>query len=116
MFKRFILWDFKRGSWQYDVMVGVILIFIFLTPREFFRDGPRLPPPQGIAMMPSENGMYSFFVDPGVLKDVSEHERWAKLTELLRKSTSNPRLTITRLEPFLDQDGELQGFMVIAHH
>ena len=25
MLKRFILWDFPRGSWQYDVMVGIIL-------------------------------------------------------------------------------------------
>ena len=33
MLKRFILWDFPRASWQYDVIVAVILAFIFLTPR-----------------------------------------------------------------------------------
>ena len=38
MLKRFILWDYPRASWQYDVMVGIILAFIFLTPREWFRD------------------------------------------------------------------------------
>jgi hypothetical protein len=116
MFKRFILWDYRRGSWQYDVMVGVILAFIFLTPRAFFRDGPRLPQPHGIAVLPSEKGMSSFYVDPGLLQGVAENERIAKLTELLRKSTSNPRLTITRIEPFKDSDGELQGFMAIAQH
>ena len=42
--KRFILWDYPRASWQYDVMVGVILAFIFLTPRSWFRDQPRTPP------------------------------------------------------------------------
>ena len=36
-FKRFILWDYPRASWQYDVMVALILAFIFLTPREVFR-------------------------------------------------------------------------------
>ena len=41
MLKRFILWDFKRGSWQYDVIVGLILAFIFLTPREVFRIGQK---------------------------------------------------------------------------
>jgi hypothetical protein len=114
MLKRFILWDFKRGSWQYDVMVGIILAFIFLTPREAFRDGPRLPKPHGIAMLPSENGAPPFYVDPGLLKGVPENERVAKLTELLRKSTSNPRLTVTRLEPVVDSDGEPLGYMAFA--
>lgn len=114
MIKRFILWDFKRGSWQYDVMVGLILAFIFLTPREVFRDGPRLPTPHGIVMLPSESGMSSFYVDPSLLKDIAENQRVTAMTELLRKSTSNPRLTVTRLEPFKDSDGELQGYMAIA--
>ena len=64
MLKRFILWDFKRGSWQYDVMVGIILLFIFLTPRQWFGDGPRIPQTRGIAMLPAENGGWAFFVDP----------------------------------------------------
>jgi hypothetical protein len=114
MLKRFILWDFKRGSWQYDVMVGLILAFIFLTPREVFRDGPRLPTPHGIAMLPSESGMSSFYVDPGLLKGVPENQREAKLTELLQKSTSNRRLTVTRLEPIVDSDGEAVGYMAYA--
>jgi hypothetical protein len=115
MLKRFILWDFKRGSWQYDVVVGIILAFIFLTPREIFRDGPRLPRPHGIAMLPTESGAAPpFFVDPGVLRGVPENERVARLTELLQTSTSNRRLTITRIEPVLDSEGELQGYMAFA--
>ena len=114
MLKRFILWDFKRGSWQYDVMVGIILAFIFLTPRDRFGDGPRLPQPHGIAMLPSENGGTSFYIDPGLLKGVPENQRVAKLTELLRSSTSNRHLTITRVEPFLDSDGALQAYVAVA--
>ena len=114
MLKRFILWDFKRGSWQYDVMVGIILAFIFLTPRDRFGDGPRLPQPHGIAMLPAENGGMQFFIDPALLKGVGENQRVARLTDLLRSSTSNRRLTVTRVEPFLDSDGELQGYMAVA--
>ena len=33
---RVIFWRFRRGSWQYDIMCGVILLFIFLTPRSVF--------------------------------------------------------------------------------
>ncbi len=32
MLKRFILWDYPRATWQYDVMVGIILVFVMLTP------------------------------------------------------------------------------------
>ena len=51
--KRFLFWDYPRAGWQYDVMVGLILAFIFLTPREWFRDQPRA---NSIVMLPSEHG------------------------------------------------------------
>ncbi len=38
--KGFLLWDYERGSWQYDVMVALILIFVFLTPARWFHDQP----------------------------------------------------------------------------
>ena len=31
--KRFLFWDYPRAGWQYDVMVGLILAFIFITPH-----------------------------------------------------------------------------------
>ena len=38
--KRFLLWSFERGSIQYDVICGLILAFIFLTPSALFNDRP----------------------------------------------------------------------------
>lgn len=37
----FLWWSYPRGSLQYDIMVAIILAFIFLTPRHWFRDQPR---------------------------------------------------------------------------
>src|SRR3982751_6737252 len=34
--KRIILWDYERGSWQYDVLCLLIITFIFLSPRSVF--------------------------------------------------------------------------------
>ena len=31
-----IFWRYSRGSWQYDILCGVILAFIFLTPADVF--------------------------------------------------------------------------------
>ncbi len=33
---RVLFWTYSRGSWQYDVLCGLILCFIFLTPRTVF--------------------------------------------------------------------------------
>ena len=51
--KRFIFWDYPRAGWQYDIMVGLILAFIFLTPRDWFRDQPKA---SSVVMLPSESG------------------------------------------------------------
>ncbi len=31
-----IFWRYSRGSWQYDVLCGLILAFIFFTPADVF--------------------------------------------------------------------------------
>jgi hypothetical protein len=114
MLKRFTLWDYPRGSRPYDVMVGIILAFILLTPRDWFRDQPRIPKASSISMLPSENGSYPFFVDAELLKKIPENQRVAKLTELLQKRTSNRHVKVIRVEPILDSEGELQGYMAFA--
>ncbi|HKW87831.1 MAG TPA: hypothetical protein VJN21_03645 [Candidatus Acidoferrales bacterium] len=48
--KNTIFWSFERGSWPYDVMVVLIVAFVLLSPRAWFRDEPRAngPSPVGI--------------------------------------------------------------------
>ena len=107
MLKRFIFWDFPRASWQYDVMVGVIVAFIFLTPRAWFNDQPRTP--DAIEMGPGQ-----FFVPPKVLSDIPENQWNAKLTHLLQSHRNGRRLVLTHVEPIVDSEGELQGYMAFA--
>lgn len=114
MLKRFILWDYQRGSWQYDVMVGIILLFIFATPRDWFRDQPKLPSASSIALLPSENGSSVFFVDSQFLAGIAENQRVAKLTQVLQTRMSNRRLKVIRVEPIPDSEGALQGYMAFT--
>ncbi len=39
--RRVLFWTYSRGSWQYDIIVLVILVFIFLAPATLF-DGTLL--------------------------------------------------------------------------
>jgi hypothetical protein len=44
--KSFIWWTHERGSRPYDLMVALIILFIFLAPRFIdFRDKPPAPDP-----------------------------------------------------------------------
>ncbi len=114
MLKRFILWDYPRGSRPYDVIVALILAFIFLTPRDWFRDQQRLPSARSIAMLPPEHGSLPFFVDAGVPARIPEEQRIARLTDILRRQTGNRNLTVVRVEPILDSEGELHGYLAFA--
>jgi hypothetical protein len=113
MLKRFILWDYARASWQYDVMVGIILVFIFLTPRDWFRDQPRIPRAASI-VRPAENGGNVLFVDSEVLAGVPDARRLARLRAFLKTQPSTANISVTRVEPILDSEGELQGYMAFV--
>jgi hypothetical protein len=114
MLKRILMWDFPRASWQYDVIVGLILAFIFLTPRERFYDQPRIPHASSITMLPSENGSTPFFIDRQLLDGIAENQRVPRLTDILQRRMSNRRLRVIRVEPILDSEGELQGYLALA--
>jgi hypothetical protein len=114
VFKRFILWDFPRASWQYDVMVGIILGFIFLTPRSWFHDWPRVPNASSIALLPTEKGDSVFFVNSELLAGVSGEQRASRLTGILQVRMNNRHLVVIRVEPVLDSEGELEGYMAFA--
>src|ERR687887_236417 len=105
--KRFILWDYARASWQDDVMVAIILAFVFLTPRDWFRDQPRIPHASNVAMLPSEHGTSVFWIDPGLLSGSPEDQRVPALTQVLRNRTGNKQVVVTRVEPIYDSENQI---------
>ena len=57
----FILWSYERGTIQYDVMVTLILLFVFLSPNWInFSDKPveRNPHPSGVIVTPERRGIH----------------------------------------------------------
>lgn len=102
---RLIFWDFKRTSWQWDIIVTLILAFIFLTPREVFRDQPRAA---SIQMLPAQQG---YLIEPKLLANVPETERPGKATELVNQRFKS-RTIITHVAPVRDDaEGEITGYM-----
>ena len=105
--KRFLLWDYPRASWQYDVIVALILMFIFLAPREIFKDQPSA---STIVRLPSEQGMSVFWVEPELLETVPEPQRGSTVAQML-KSRYGKRESVVRLEPIFGSEQEVKGYM-----
>jgi hypothetical protein len=105
---RFLFWDFPRASWQYDLMVALILGFIFLTPRELFRDRPR---GANITMLPSQQG---FLLEPDLLEKIPADQRASQATQLVR-GRFKTGATVTHVEPVYE-DEELRFYMALTEH
>jgi hypothetical protein len=106
--KRVIFWDFPRASWQYDVIVLAILAFIFLTPRELFRDQPKA---QSIVLLPNETpGVEVFYLEPKLLLETIESERFQRAAQMLERRDGK-KLQLYRLTPIYDTEKDITGFM-----
>ncbi len=106
--KRFLLWDYPRAGWQYDVMVALILAFIFLTPRDIFRDQPR---PSHVVRLPAANGTSMFMVEPELLKGASDADRMQRATSALRSQLGRNEV-LDHIEPIFDSEREIKGYLV----
>jgi len=103
-----LLWDFPRASWQYDVIVAVILLFIFLTPRDWFRDQPRTPQSSAISLLPG-----SYWLEPELLSGIPDDQRASQAASILQ-ARYKKRQTVTQLQPIYNSERELQGFIVFT--
>jgi hypothetical protein len=115
--RRVILWDFPRASWQYDIIVAAIVLFIFLTPREWFHDQPKAPHSHEVALLPDRRGMSVFWLSPALVSQVpqnaSESERLAKVSAILKTETGKAQ-NATRLDAIYNSERELTGYMAVA--
>jgi hypothetical protein len=105
---RFVFWDFARASWQYDIMVGLILAFVFLTPRAVFKDQPKAA---SVVMLPGGDG---FLIEPKLLAGVPEADFLKKATAVVnaRYKTNKP---VTHVEPVFDDEEQIIGYTASIH-
>lgn len=108
MWKRLVFWDFPRASWQYDVVVALILVFIFLTPREVFHDQPKA---SSVVFLSAERGLDRVFIEADLLNELSESDRLKRSQDLIQQRTGKVR-RVVRVEPIRDEtEKEIKGFI-----
>ncbi len=106
-----VFWGFPRGSWQYDVIVGLILVFIFATPSVLFNDRPSQAVVHEVEYPTADARV--FWIDPGALDRADPQGASERLNTLLLNH-SGEDLRIIRTEPARDEVGNVQAYLVFA--
>ena len=122
---RTFFWSYERGTWQYDVAVVAILIFVLLTPRSWFHDQPQvgLPPAseQVKLLAFSDQGHRQVYqVDARVLAPPEQTPALQNdLHNALQRSLPdlrNGRFSITKIDPVRDEQGTVIAYEVEIRH
>ena len=114
---RSLFWAYERGSWQYDVIVLVILAFIFLSPRSWFNDRPTLElsdlrHQQGIMEVGRVNKTARYLLDARLVESLGQKPEDAILVILkqhLRRS-----FTVKSLDAVRDRNQVILGYTVVV--
>src|SRR5262249_6588544 len=63
-------WSYERGTWQYDVAVILILVFVLLTLRNWFHDRPESGGPAApgqVELISKDGNRQTYRVDARIL-------------------------------------------------
>jgi len=115
--RSYIFWTYQRGSFHYDVMVTLILLFLFVSPR--FIDFEEKPVPE-IPMQQSEVLVKAAPLSGGEAQFVYEIRvddlQGAKTDSELRQAILNVvepiagNLTIEKYTPVVDTKGHVVAY------
>ncbi|HVE57061.1 MAG TPA: hypothetical protein VNB22_09545 [Pyrinomonadaceae bacterium] len=91
MIKDIILWKYERASWQWDLLCFLIILFIFLTPKQWFDRKETLATQTSRLIVKAA--------------DFSPNRN--ELEKRVRRETGNPNAEIIKLNERTDAGGEV---------
>jgi len=119
IFLRIFFWSYERGSWQYDLAVIAILVFVLLTPARWFRDQPTRVMPAASAQVEllSELGnIQTYKVDARILTPPEQmpqlQNELHRALQRAQASLQNGRFEITNVEAVRDEQGGVTAYQV----
>jgi hypothetical protein len=119
---RTFFWSYERGTWQYDLAVILILVFVLLTPRGWFRDKPQsgAPVTPGQVQLISQEGNHlKYRVDARILAPPTKLALQNDLHTALQEALPELRkgnFSISNIEPLRDEQGTVIAYQVEVRH
>jgi hypothetical protein len=111
--RSYILWQHERGTLHYDIMVTLILVFVFSSPFWInFNDKPvlRNPHPTGVLVMPDGQGDLIYQIETEAITpgdDRSVHDQLLRIIEPISGAVS-----IVKYEAVPGSRGQVQSYKV----
>jgi len=116
---RIFYWSYERGSWQYDLAVIAILVFVLLTPERWFRDQPTRGMPSASAqveLLSESDNVQSYKVDARILTPPEQmpqlQNELHRALQRAQASLQNGRFEITSVEAIRDEHGGVTAYQV----
>ena len=107
----YILWTYDRGSMHYDVMVTLILAFLFITPYFVnFKDKPveRTPHPTEVVVVPDGGKGFIYQVEASALRDSDDSSVRGSLERIIEPIAGE--VEVQRFERVRDNKGHLIAY------
>jgi hypothetical protein len=109
----YILWSYERGTIQYDVMVTLILLFVFLSPVWInFKDKPveRNPHQTGVTVTPDARGGFVYQIEASAVSAKDRETLHDQLLGIIEPIAGE--VSITKVEPVWDKQGHVLQYKV----
>jgi hypothetical protein len=120
---RTFFWSYDRGTWQYDLAVILILVFVLLTPRNWFQDQPQVGLPavrDQVQLLSAIGNHQTYRVDARILAPPAKTPALENdLHNALQKSLpdlNNGRFSIAKIEAVRDEQGTVIAYQVEIKH
>jgi len=111
--RSYILWQHERGTLHYDIMVTLILIFIFFSPRVInFNDkpGPLNQHPTGVVVSSDGAGSLVYRIEASAIAGGDESAIRGELLHIIEPISGE--VSIVKYEPVSDGKGRVEEYRV----
>ncbi len=112
----YIFWSYERGSLHYDIMVTLILLFVFVSPYFIkFKDNPveRNPHAAGVLVIPDQHGGFIYQIPASAVNSTSGADIRKQLEGIIEPIAG--AVSIIRYEAVKDAAGHAQSYKVWAN-
>lgn len=109
----YVLWSYERGTIQYDIMVTLILLFVFLSPHVInFKDKPteHNPSPTGVLVTPNSAGGFIYQIDGSAVHATGDGPIRAELMKIIEPISGG--ISIKNYDVIRDSSGRVVQYRV----
>ena len=109
----YILWSYERGTLHYDIMVTLILLFVFVSPHFInYKDKPveRNPHPIGVMVIPDAQGGFIYQIPASAVNAKSEADVRKQLVKIIEPISG--AVNVSRYETVKDASGHALSYKV----